>query len=223
MNNLGARLEAAIDLLKRCENKEVFADIGSDHAFFAIEAKKRGICESAIASDINKLPLEKGRENAEAQGIDIEFILSDGFDNLENKGLTCAAVCGMGGELISKMVLRSNTTKSCNLILQPMSAQEELRNTLWDNGFEILDEIFVVENRKPYTIIFTKYTGNNTKYSYCDSFLGQYPKESQAFSEYCRKIKNAAEKRRLGIVARGESTQDIDKLIEACQAHITNF
>ncbi len=223
MNNLGARLEAAIDLLKRCENKEVFADIGSDHAFFAIEAKKRGICEKAIASDINKLPLEKGRENAEAQGIHIEFVLSDGFDNLEDKGLTCAAICGMGGELIAKMVLRSGATRYCNLILQPMSAQEELRSSLWDNGFEILDEVFVVENKKPYTIIFAQYTGNNTPYSYTDSFLGQHPKNSEAFSQYCRKIKNAAEKRRLGIMARGESTEYIDKLIKTCQEHITSF
>jgi len=223
MNNLGARLEAAIELLKSCENTDIFADIGSDHAFFAIEAKKRNICKTAIASDINKLPLEKGRENAEMQNMDIEFVLSDGFDGLEDKGLTCAAVCGMGGELIAKMLIRSNIAKKCSLILQPMSAQEELRRALWENGFEIQKEIFVYESKKPYTIMQARFTGSNTGYSFCDLFLGKERENSFEYSKYCEKIRNAAEKRRLGAIARGESTDDIDMLIRECQAHITSF
>lgn len=223
MNNLGARLETALRLLKQCNDTSVFADIGSDHAFFAIEAVKRGICKRAIASDINKLPLEKGRENAKTQGIEMDFVLSDGFDNLENKGLTCAAICGMGGELIAKMILRSDIAKICNMILQPMSAQEELRKALWDNGFEIKTEEFVFESNKPYTIMLAEYTGKLTEYDYIDIFLGKERKACFAFEKYCEKIKNAAEKRRLGNIARGESTSDIDKLIEICQAHITSF
>ncbi len=223
MSNLGARLETAIDLLKTCENTDCFADIGSDHAFFAIEAIKRGICKKAIAADINKLPLEKGRENSLMQGVEIEFVLSDGFDGLENHPLTCAAVCGMGGELIAKMLIRSNIAKKCSLILQPMSAQEELRKALWENGFEINKEIFVYESKKPYTVMQVKFTGQNTRYNYCDLFLGKERKDSEEFSKYCEKIKNAAEKRRLGLIARGESTENTDRLLEECQEHITSF
>ena len=217
MSMLGSRLEAALELLAKCESNALFADIGSDHAFFAIEAIKRGIAERAIASDINPLPLQKGRENAEKQALDIEFVLSDGFDSIENKGVTSAAVCGMGGELIAGMLLRSETAHRCELILQPMSAPEELRRSMWENGFLIIEEKFVTDSGKPYVIIRAKYSGNNTKYSYCDLYLGQSRPRCDAFSEYCKKSAIAAKKRRLGHIARNESTEEIDCLIAYCE------
>ncbi len=223
MGNLGARLEKALWLLSKVDNNRLFADIGSDHAFLSIEAVKRGIAKSAIASDINKMPLEKGKENAQSQKIHIEFILSDGFDALEDKALTSAAVCGMGGELIGNMLLRSKVAKKCYLILQPMSAQEDLRKFLWDNGFEIKSESFVIENGKAYTLMFVIFTGENTVYSLTDLYLGKERADSLEFSEYCKKIKNAAEKRSLGIIATNGDLSHIDSLIKECQTHIINF
>ena len=210
---LGIRLETAISLLGEINNNHVFADIGSDHAFLAIEVIKRGLAEKAIAADINRMPLEKGRENAVSHGVNINFIMSDGFNELENKGITSAAICGMGGELIANMVLRSDTAHKCTLILQPMSAQEDLRKALWDNGFRIHTEKFVIESGKPYTIMLVSYDGIIRDYTYTDLFLGKERADSEGFERYCEKIKAAAEKRRLGLIARGESTQDIDGLI----------
>ncbi len=223
MGSIGNRLEAALELLNEYGRGTNFADIGSDHAFLAIEAVKRKIAASATASDINVMPLEKGRENAESQGVDIDFILSDGFDRLEERGITAAAVCGMGGELISKMVLRSETAKGALLILQPMSAQEELRKTLWDNGYSILTERFVIESGKVYVLIASKYTGEATEYTFTDIFLGKTRPNTHEFARYCEKVCAGALKRRLGIIARGESTDDIDGLISLCQAQITSF
>lgn len=223
MKSLGSRLEAVLSLLSAEENNNLFADIGSDHAFLAIEVLKRNIAKNAVASDINKMPLEKGRENAQSMGIDIEFILSDGFDALEEMPITSAAICGMGGELIAKILLRSNIAKKCSLILQPMSAQEDLRKALWDNGFNIKNEIFVTESGKPYTVILAKYDGITRKYDYCDLYLGKELKASKSFANYCQKIKSAAEKRRIGIISRNEETTEIDKLISLCQAQITSF
>ena len=211
--NLGTRLEGAVSLLSEAENKQTFADIGSDHAFLAIEMVKRGIAQNGIAADINKMPLEKGKENASSQGIEIEFVLSDGFDGLENKGLTFAAVCGMGGELIAKMVLRSRITRQCLLVLQPMSAQEELRKALWDNGFCIIKELFAVEGGKPYTLMQVKYDGVKREYDYIDLYLGKERKETAEFLQYREKIKAAAIKRRLGYIAENKDTCEIDKLI----------
>lgn len=223
MSSLGSRLEAALELISFCENNRLFADIGSDHAFLAIEAKKRGKAENAVASDINPLPLQKGRENAENQGVDIEFILSDGFDALEGKGITSAAVCGMGGELIAKMILRSESAKNAVLVLQPMSAQEELRKALWENGFRIHSERFVTESGKPYVLMLACYNGENTEYSYTDLYLGKERPKTPEFARYCEKVRSGAEKRRLGIIARGEDTSDIDRLIKESQTQTTNF
>ena len=222
MSNLGFRLEAAIDILKRTEDNSLFADIGSDHAFLAIEILKRGIAKKVIAADINALPLEKGRMNAESQGIDMDFILSDGFDNLEDLPITSAAVCGMGGELIAGMLLRSHIAKKCRLVLQPMSAQEELRKTLWDSGFNIIGEHFVVESGKPYTVMDVLYDGIPREYTYNQLYLGKEMKPSPEFAQYCKKIKAAAEKRRLGLVAKSLPTEEIDGLIDFCHLQIVN-
>ncbi|MBO5870576.1 MAG: SAM-dependent methyltransferase [Clostridia bacterium] len=223
MSILGNRLNTVTDLLKKCENNHLFADIGSDHAFLAIEVLRQGLCKKAIAADINEMPLLKGKENAQNFGVDIEFILSDGFDNLEGLGITSAAICGMGGELIAKIVLRSETAKNALLILQPMSAQDELRKALWDNGFVIHKEVFVYDSGKPYTVMQVTFTGENTEYSYLDLFLGKERIVTDEFKKYCQKVLQSAIKRRLGIIARGESTDDIDNLIEYCQTQTTNF
>ena len=216
MNSIGSRLEAVLDGLKRINSNTLFADIGSDHAYLAIEAVKRGHALSAIASDINEMPLAKGKENASTLGIDVEFILSDGFDAFDTLPVTSAAICGMGGELIAKIVLRSEICKSAYLFLQPMSAQEELRKALWDNGFEIEHERFVIEAKKPYTVMSVKYVGEKQGYTYLDLYLGKERLPSREFSAYCEKILASAVKRRLGIISRGEGTTDIDALIDFC-------
>ncbi len=213
---LGSRLETALNILKVCENRALFADIGCDHAFFAIEAVKRGIAQGAIAADINRMPLEKGRENAERADVSVEFILSDGFDALEDKGITVAAVCGMGGELIAGMVKRSGVAHRCDLILQPMSAPEELRRALWERGFSVYSETFAFDSGKPYVIIHTKFSGEKSEFSYSDLYLGKERPQSEAFFEYCKKTAIAAEKRRLGYIARGDDTKEIDELIDYC-------
>jgi len=217
MYSLGNRLQTVTELLKKCENNILFADIGSDHAFLAIEVVVSGIAKNAIASDINRLPLLKGMENASRAGVDIEFILSDGFDALEGKGITSAAVCGMGGELISKIILRSESAKEALLILQPMSAQEVLRKDLWDNGFVIHKEVFAYDAGIPYTIMQVTYENAFTEYSYLDLYLGKERTPTVDFKKYCKKVLLSAQKRRLGIIARGESTQDVDSLIDFCQ------
>lgn len=223
MSLIGNRLEAVISLISECENNTLFADIGSDHAFLALEIIKRGIASQAIAADINEMPLLKGKANADSQGIDIEFILSDGLDAFDERGIDSCAVCGMGGELIAKIILRSKTARNALLVLQPMSAQEELRRSLWDNGFDIIKEIFTVESGKAYTVMQVRYDGTARSYSYTDLYLGKERSKSPEFSKYCQKVLLSAEKRRLGAAIKNESTEDIDALIAYCQTQTTSF
>ena len=63
-------------------------------------------------------------------------------------------IAGMGGQLISE-ILSADTEKAreCNLVLQPMNAQYELRKYLISNGFSITDEDIAIEGFKVYNIM----------------------------------------------------------------------
>ncbi len=214
---LGNRLEAALSILMQCGKQNLFADIGSDHAYLAIEAMARGLAVHAVASDINPAPLESGRENAAARGIFPDFLLSDGFDALESLPIDSAAICGMGGELMAVMIDRSSVAKKVDLILQPMSKTDSLRAFLWSNGYEILSETFVSEGNKPYVIIRAKYTGKNTQYSVSDTLLGKICPETDAFSLYFKKVMHRLKKQLDGLKKSGGDTAAIKLLIDACQ------
>ncbi len=223
MSLIGSRLSAVTRLLSDVKDNTLFADIGSDHAFLAIEVLKNGLAEAAIASDINEQPLLKGKENAARSGVRIDFYLSDGFDAIDSLPITSAAICGMGGELIAKIIGRSKVAHNATLIVQPMSAQEDLRKYLWDGGFAIEKEIFTFEAGKSYTVMKLCYIGEKTEYSYIDLFLGKERPQTKEFSLYCEKILIAAKKRRLGVVARNEDTAEIDGLIDFCQTQTTTL
>ena len=73
-------------------------------------------------------------------------------------------IAGMGGILIGELLEANKEVAHSvdKLILQPMQAQEELRQYLLNNGYEILDECLEKEDFRLYEIIVAKYTGQNT-------------------------------------------------------------
>lgn len=56
---LSIRLKTIIDVMDKCNN---FVDVGTDHGYVPIFAVKHGICESAVASDINLGPVERAKK-----------------------------------------------------------------------------------------------------------------------------------------------------------------
>ena len=219
MRSLGNRLEAVLEIIRSNAPFAVFADVGSDHAHLAAAVKQSGLARRVIASDVNSGPLERGREYAAAAGIAAEFVLSDGFENIDPLSPDCAAVCGMGGELIADIISHSESAKKCLLVLQPMTAHDDLRKYLWDNGFEITGERFAVEGKKVYAVFSARYTGAKTEYSHSDLFLGKARPQCAEYAKYVEKALAQAKKRRMG-----EADPALtDLLIEECQTQIKNF
>ncbi|MBO4452514.1 MAG: SAM-dependent methyltransferase [Clostridia bacterium] len=216
---LGNRLQTVYNALTADGKCSVFADVGSDHAYLACAMALNGMASKCIASDINEQPLSKGRETALEAGLDIDFILSDGFKALEGLGIDKAAICGMGGELIASIIAKSEASKNALLVLQPMSKQEVLRAFLWDSGFEIISEDHCRDDGRYYAVLTAKYTGSNTAYSYSDLYLGKSRPMTAEYAGYVKNVLKAAKKRRLGVT----ETADIDGLINDCQTHLTNF
>lgn len=214
MKSLGNRLELVAEMIHTYGPFRCLADIGSDHAFIAVRAVKNGDAAFAVASDLREGPLERGRANAASAGVgNIDFRLSDGFDALGDYAFDCACICGMGGELIAEILRRYGPHPDCRFLLQPMTAQDDLRRFLWENGYVIREERFTCERGKPYAILAAGFTGERTAYSYADLFLGQKRPQTDAFFSYAEKTRSQAEKRRTGLLARGLDPSDENALL----------
>ncbi len=214
MRSLGNRLQTVAEMLRTYAPFRCLADIGSDHAYLAVYVMKEGIASLSVSSDINEGPLDRGRSTAEKYGVKPDFVLSDGFDKLKDYAFDGACICGMGGELIADILLRYGPHPDCRLFLQPMTAQDDLRKFLWENGYEILEERFTREREKPYGVICAVYTGKNTAYTYDDLFLGQFRPDTEDFHSYKAKVHAQARKRWDGLLATGGDTANEERLLK---------
>lgn len=154
----------------------VFADIGTDHGYLPIFLLNMGRIQRAYLSDVNSGPLASAERNARDNGLydKCEFILTDGAAALSGKGITDYAICGMGGELIARIVEDAPHLKEIGtrLILQPMTKQEHLRRYLASNGFSVLDERFSFDSGKYYVTLLAEYTGECREISESEAELG---------------------------------------------------
>lgn len=133
------------------------ADVGTDHAYIPIWLVKNGVCPGAVAMDINQGPILRAEENIRKFGLEtkIRTKLSDGLAALAPNEADTVVIAGMGGILINQILenaahLYSSIT---HYVLQPMTAIEETRKFLEQNGFFIQDECLAKEENKIYTIM----------------------------------------------------------------------
>lgn len=148
------RLFAVVNMVKECEN---IADIGTDHAYVPIYLLLNNMAKGALAMDINEGPLMRASENINRFSLNdkIKTRLSDGLSELRDNEVDTVVIAGMGGILINNILKndKERLTSVKKYILQPMTAVEETRKYLCDNGFEIVDEKLAKEDEKIYTII----------------------------------------------------------------------
>ena len=137
-------------------NCKVAADVGTDHAYIAVELIKSGKAEKVIASDINEVPLNIAKNNIIKEGLSekIETRLGGGLSVLEEGEADTVIIAGMGGELICQIIKDDiKKAKKSVLIIQPMNAQYEVRKFLFENGFKIKCEDIECEAHRVYNII----------------------------------------------------------------------
>jgi tRNA (adenine22-N1)-methyltransferase len=155
---LSARMQAVADMVEKPQN--CVADIGCDHAFVSIYLKLNNIAKKIIAMDVRKGPLEIARANiAEYELSDcIDTRLSDGFSELAPGEADVAVIAGMGGLLMVDILKRgkAHTDAGIELVLQPQSEPDKLRMYLYEIGYKIIDEVFLKDDGKYYTVIRAK-------------------------------------------------------------------
>lgn len=151
MITLTPRLKA---IVSQIDSVKCAIDVGCDHAQVGIALVEQGKVQHMTVSDINEGPISSARRAVLQAGLcdKISCIKCDGLDGIEPQD--AVIIAGMGGELIADILLRAPWTKeNCLLVLQPMTAGDDLRKFLFENGYAILKEIIVREREKLYTII----------------------------------------------------------------------
>lgn len=212
---LDSRLSAVASLVRK---NSKFADIGTDHAYLPVFLIKNGIIDNAIAADLRKGPLNNAKETVEVYNLTekIELRLSDGLDNFADGEVNEIVVAGMGGLLISQFVERTKWLKNrdIHLILQPMTHEEELRKTLFDNGFIIDNEVVAEDTDKLYIIISAYYYGDATAYSDLDLIVGRLPiNEDNLSKKYLAKIYTKYNKKLIALKKANKEYEDLEKIV----------
>jgi dinuclear metal center YbgI/SA1388 family protein len=147
---LGERLLALADEIK---GKRVL-DIGTDHGKIPAFAVSSGKCKTAVAADVNEEPLLAAKQTAERFGVTerIEFIRSNGFDNIDTEDVSDIVIAGMGGETIAGILQRGEgKINGKNLILQAMSKSDLLFDCLVSDGYRFKKIASITEDGRDYT------------------------------------------------------------------------
>ena len=154
---LSSRLEKLISLIPP---GTTLADIGTDHAFAAIELVRRGICPSVIATDVRKGPLRTARAHVEEAGLSaqIGLRLGDGLAPVEAGETQGILIAGMGGALMERIRTEGRKTAQAAqyLVLSPQSEIPHFRVFLQENGFRTEQEALLFEEGKAYFIFFVR-------------------------------------------------------------------
>ncbi len=171
MIKLTDRLNACASLVRKGSR---LADIGCDHGYIPVYLVSEGIIESAVASDINEGPLNSCRSLVRMSGLEdrIKCVLSDGLDGIETDEIDDILIAGVGGELIADILKRCAYAREKHIILNPMTHPELARKWLFNNGFEIINDIIVPDGRHHYSVFDACYTGELKERSEADYFLG---------------------------------------------------
>jgi tRNA (adenine22-N1)-methyltransferase len=140
------------------------ADIGSDHGYLPVALMRRGAIAAAVAGEVALTPFRAAERTVRANGLDqqISVRFASGLAAIESVDeITAISICGMGGETIRDILENGKGRLSGHerLILQPNGGEQPLRQWLMENGYRILCEELLHENRFYYEIIVAECSG----------------------------------------------------------------
>ena len=219
---LSPRLARAASMIR---HGAVVADIGTDHAYLPILLCLDGKATSAVASDINTGPIERARKNIKEFGLEqkISVVQTDGLNGIEEYSPNEILILGMGGELIARILADAPWTKQQNihLCLQPMTHPEALRKFLSENGYSIIDEDIVLDD-KIYQIIYAGFTGETYTLSPMELYFGKIniARRNDGFLKLAEQQLKILKKRADGKQSAGESFDEERDMIAEISKHI---
>ena len=148
------------------------ADVGTDHGYLPVWLLQHGRIESAIASDINALPLDHARATAREYGVTerMDFRLCPGLAEIKAEECDAIAIAGMGGETILG-------------ILEAAPWTDLLRCWLCGHGYRFLSETLVRDKEQLY-VVFRVTAGTGQELSEADALTGLLLRSDPLYGEY---------------------------------------
>jgi tRNA (adenine22-N1)-methyltransferase len=170
MQSLSNRLMAVVSLVKKGSR---VVDVGTDHGFIPVYLCQNGIVESAVACDINEKPLASCEALVLQEGLcdAIKTRISNGLDNVNTDEYDTVIIAGMGGELIADILSRCDL-RDKHIILNPMTHSEISRKFLYDNGFDIDNDLIINDGKHYYSVFDAHYCGEISAKTDKDYYLG---------------------------------------------------
>ena len=190
MREIDDRLRTAAEFVRKGVTA---ADIGTDHAYLPAYLIMNDIASRVIACDLRSGPLENAKATVRDLNLSgrIEIRQSDGLNNISPDEADDIIICGMGGNLITDILSRAVWLKDIKyrLILQPQSHAYDLREFLFINGFNIINETGVRSEGRVYTVIAAEYKPDfGCSYDDIDIYFGKLKYETDDISkEICRR------------------------------------
>jgi tRNA (adenine22-N1)-methyltransferase len=147
MPKLDDRLKAVAGQIR----SRVHADIGSDHGHLLKALLSAGRIHRGIAIENKRQPYENSR--ATLAGLNADVRLADGLGGLQPDEANSLSLCGMGGDLIVKLLEAFPGRVPPCVTLQPNQRPESVRRWGLRTGFHIADEQQVLSGRRTYLVI----------------------------------------------------------------------
>lgn len=172
---LSKRLQAIADLIIKYKQGEVLADIGTDHAYLPCYLLSEGIISKAYACDIASGPINASIETIKQYQLENHVIplLGSGMNPIMDKEVDMISICGMGGKLtVDILDEHREVLDQHRFILQSNIGIEILREYLYKQNMQIIDEGIVKDAHHIYEIIVCEKRENELNYTTRDFVFG---------------------------------------------------
>lgn len=154
-----------IEIAKSIKKGSSLVDVGCDHGYIAKILLDEATVEKVIESDISEQSLDKAKILLSADKYDgrVQFIVSDGLNDIDTEGYDTLLIAGMGEDSIIK-ILDANIHKVKDfdyVVLQAMGEGSRIRKYFMENNFYIINERLFIEKEKYYRLYEVKYHKTN--------------------------------------------------------------
>ena len=185
------RISYIANLIK--SNSNYVMDVGSDHAYLAIELLKQNKVKFVYNIEINELPLQQGIKNLKKHNLldKTKNILNNGLLGLETKykdiKFDYLVIAGMGSNNIIK-ILENNKLCFQTYILQTNRNEYLLRKWLLNNKYSIKQEHIIYERGIYYVLLVVVKKKNYHLYTQKELKFGKLKKvvNKQLYYDYIK-------------------------------------